>query len=349
MIGSFASQPPEFSVSGHGAGPKPFHLITNAAALRLGRFIRHSFATHRHHLESIIHSPLKAHFNPLSFLPIPHLGHVFRLNGVSYEGSQQFKWLKLHQWPHDAWAVTFSRCLLFFGGEGNKTNYGDQESAYLRAPTRGPVNNRRLTNVLLAINVLVYVAQVASRGQVLMLGAKINGLIDKGQLWRLVTSAFLHANVGHLMINCYSLNSIGPTMEHLSGPRRYLAIYMASAVTSSTMSYWFSKAPAVGASGAIFGLVGSFAIFVLRHNKMVKGGVGDLNHVARVIALNMAIGLLSQGIDNWGHLGGLLGGIATAWLIGPAWELKSTSFLGRKVLVDKAPIFSLPGTKRTSQ
>ncbi|KAI3803865.1 hypothetical protein L1987_32029 [Smallanthus sonchifolius] len=329
----------EFSVCGLGACPKPFHLITNAAALRLGHFLRRSLATHRHHLGSIMHSPSK----------IPHLGHVLQLDGASYEGSHQFKWFRLGQWPHDAWASTFSRCLLFFGGGGDKTNHGDQEKAYLRAPTRGPLNNRRLTNILLAINVLVYVAQIASRGQVLMWGAKINSLIDNGELWRLVTSAFLHANVGHLMINCYSLNSIGPTMEHLSGPRRYLAIYMTSAITSSTMSYWFSKAPAVGASGAIFGLVGSFAIFVLRHNKMVKGGVGDLNHVARVIALNMAIGLLSQGIDNWGHLGGLLGGIATSWLIGPAWELKSTTRLGRKVLVDKAPIFSLPGTKRASQ
>ncbi|KAF5786604.1 putative rhomboid protease [Helianthus annuus] len=338
MVGSFAPQPPEFSVSGHGTVPRPFHLITNAAALRLGHFLRHSFLTHRHHLRSILQSPVT----------IPHLGHVYRLNGVPYEGSHQFEWFKLGQWPHDAWATTFSRCLLLFSGEENKTNYGDQGNAYLRAPTRGPVNNRRLTNILLAINVLVYVAQIASRGQVLMWGAKINSLIDKGELWRLVTSAFLHANVGHLMINCYSLNSIGPTMEHLSGPRRYLAIYMTSAVTSSAMSYWFSKAPAVGASGAIFGLVGSFAIFVLRHNKMVKGGVGDLNHVARVIALNMAIGLLSQGIDNWGHLGGLMGGIATSWLIGPAWEVKSTTRLGRKVLVDKAPIFSLPGTKRAS-
>ncbi|KAK1417652.1 hypothetical protein QVD17_26783 [Tagetes erecta] len=335
MVASFAPQPPEFSVSGLGLTPKPFHLITNAAALRLGHFLRRSFVTHRHHFESILHSPLKCYLK--------------QLNEVSYEGLHQFEWFKLHQWPHDVWASTFSRCLLFFGGEENKSNYGDQEKAFLRAATRGPVNNRKLTNVLLAINVLVYIAQIASQGQVLMWGAKINGLIDKGELWRLVTSAFLHANVGHLMINCYSLNAIGPTMEHLSGPRRYLAIYMASAVTSSTMSYWFSKAPAVGASGAIFGLVGSFAVFVLRHNKMVKGGVGDLKHVARVIALNMAIGLLSQGIDNWGHFGGLIGGIATSWLIGPAWELKSTTRLGRKVLVDKAPIFSLPGTKRASQ
>ncbi|GKA95836.1 rhomboid-like protein 10, chloroplastic [Tanacetum coccineum] len=321
---------PEFSIS----GVKPFHLITNAAALRLGHFLRHSFASNRHHF---LHSPLK----------IPHIGHVLPLNGLFHGGSHQFKLFDLAQWPHDSLAATFSSCLLFFGGDGNKISYGGQES--LKTPTGRPVNKRTLTNILLAINVLVYVAQVASKGQLIMWGAKVNSLIDKGQLWRLVTSAFLHANVGHLMINCYSLNSIGPTMENLSGPKRYLAIYMTSAIASSTMSYWLSKSPAVGASGAIFGLVGSFAIFVLRHNNMVKGGVGDLQHVARVIALNMAIGLLSQGIDNWGHLGGLIGGIATSWLIGPAWKFESTSHIGRRVLVDRAPIFFLPGTKRSSR
>lgn len=323
MAGSFAPQPPEFSLSGH--------LITNAAALRLGHFVRQSFVSHRHHL----HSPLK----------IPHLSHVLPLNGVSH--SHQFRWFNFPQWSHDVWEATFFSNFSFFGGEGNMTNFGDQEKAYLRTPVKGPVNSRRLTNILLAINVLVYVAQVASHGQLIMWGAKVNSLIDKGELWRLVTSSFLHANVGHLMINCYSLNSIGPTMEKLSGPRRYLAIYMTSAIASSTVSYWLTKAPAVGASGAIFGLVGSYAIFVLRHNNMVRGGVGDLQHVARVIALNMAIGLLSQGIDNWGHLGGLIGGIATSWLIGPAYKFESKKF-GQNLLVDRAPIFSLPGTKRAS-
>ncbi|KAL4588479.1 hypothetical protein LXL04_001370 [Taraxacum kok-saghyz] len=338
MVGSFAYQPPDFFISGLGASSKPFHLITNAAALRLGRFLRHSFVSHRHHLGSILQSSSK----------IPRFGHLLQLNGVSQGKSDQFNWFKFPQWPHDAWGTAFSSCLLFFGGDGNQPNLGDQEKAYLRTPTRGPVNRRRLTNILLAINVLAYAAQVASQGQLLMWGAKINGLIDKGQLWRLVTPAFLHANLGHLMINCYSLNSIGPTMEHLSGPTRYLTIYMASAISSSGMSYRFSKAPAVGASGAIFGLVGAFAIFVLRHNNMVKGGVGDLKHVARVIALNMAIGMLSQGIDNWGHIGGLIGGVAISWLIGPAWKFESTSRFGRRVLVDRAPIFSLPGTKQAS-
>jgi membrane associated rhomboid family serine protease len=68
------------------------------------------------------------------------------------------------------------------------------------------------------------------------------------------------------------------------------------------MSYWFNKAPSVGASGAIFGLVGSVAVFVIRHKQMVRGGNEDLMQIAQIIALNMAMGLMSRRIDNWGHV-----------------------------------------------
>ncbi|THF94993.1 hypothetical protein TEA_024813 [Camellia sinensis var. sinensis] len=67
------------------------------------------------------------------------------------------------------------------------------------------------------------------------------------------------------------------------------------------MSYWLCKSPSVGASGAVFGLVGSVSVFVLRHRSLVGGGKEDLQHIARVIVLNMVIGLLFKGIDNWGH------------------------------------------------
>nr|DAD39609.1 TPA_asm: hypothetical protein HUJ06_013932 [Nelumbo nucifera] len=177
---------------------------------------------------------------------------------------------------------------------------------------------------------------------------QINSLIDKGQLWRLATSSFLHGNVGHLMVNCYSLNSVGPMMENISGPRRFLAVYFTSAIASSAMSYWFCKAPAVGASGAIFGLVGSFAMFVLRHRNLYGGGNQELQQIANVIALNMMIGILSKGIDNWGHLGGFLGGVATSWLLGPAWKYKSRSNDGKLVFSDSAPIFYLIDRKRAT-
>ncbi|MED6119521.1 RHOMBOID-like protein 10, chloroplastic [Stylosanthes scabra] len=112
------------------------------------------------------------------------------------------------------------------------------------------------------------------------------------------------------------------------------------------MSYWFCRMPAVGASGAIFGLVGSVAVFVLRHKDIVGGGKEDLQHIAHVIALNMVIGLLSNGIDNWGHLGGLIGGVAASWLIGPAWKHESTSRDGKKLFIDSAPMYKLLKNKR---
>lgn len=192
--------------------------------------------------------------------------------------------------------------------------------------------------MILALNVLVYVAQVASQGKLTLWGAKVNSLIDKGQLWRLATSSFLHANIGHLLVNCYSLYSIGPTVEQLSGPRRFIAVYFTSAIASSLMSYRFCQSPAVGASGAIFGLVGSLAVFVLRHKSLLGGGKQDLQQIARVIALNMVIGLLSRGIDNWGHLGGLLGGAAMSWFLGPAWKFEFRCDDGRSVFVDRSPI-----------
>ncbi|KHN33468.1 hypothetical protein glysoja_005510 [Glycine soja] len=104
--------------------------------------------------------------------------------------------------------------------------------------------------------------------------------------------------------------------------------------------------PSEGASGAIFGLVGSVAVFVLRHKDLVGGGKKDLQHIAQVIALNMVIGLLSTGIDNWGHLGGLVGGVAASWFIGPAWKHESTSRDGRRLFIDTAPMYKLFKIKR---
>ncbi|CAL0300785.1 unnamed protein product [Lupinus luteus] len=227
------------------------------------------------------------------------------------------------------------------GGHGGHFGKAGMSNSNSNMSTKKPFNGRKWTNILLAANVLFYIAQLATQGKLLLWGAKINSLIDKGQLWRLATSSFLHANIGHLMVNCYSLNSVGPTVESFSGPRRYLAVYFASAIASSAMSYRFCRLPAVGASGAIFGLVGSVAVFVLRHKDIVGGGKEDLLHIARVIALNMVLGLLSNGIDNWGHLGGLIGGVAASWLIGPAWKYESTTRDGRRVFSDSAPMYNL--------
>ncbi|KAL7001999.1 hypothetical protein U1Q18_003147 [Sarracenia purpurea var. burkii] len=340
MVGSSVPQPHpfRFAVPMSRSGPTPGHLITTAVSLRLGHFLRHRFTSRRLHFGFLLQSSIKS---------ISYLGPVPFLKDVWHESFIKLKGINFLHWSEDPDVATSLSCMRYFGGGGSINKSGDIRRSGLETSTRFPFGGRGWTNILLVINVLVYIAQVATQGKLLVWGAKINSLIDKGQFWRLGTSSFLHANIGHLMVNCYSLNSVGPTVENISGPSRYLAVYISSAIASSAMSYWLCKAPAVGASGAIFGLVGSFAVFILRHRGLVGGGKEDLQHIARVIVLNMGIGLLSKGIDNWGHLGGLLGGAAVSWLLGPAWRYESPSTDGRKVFADRAPIFSLIPTKRT--
>ncbi|KAJ1419954.1 Rhomboid-like superfamily [Sesbania bispinosa] len=314
------------------AGPYPLDLIATAACLHFGHLLRHR-VTHHLRLGVLLRS---------CFKKLAPLNHVFRLKDKWCQRCLQLKGMDYLQLSNDDLTSTCSTSFSFFNGGEHGARFGnDAGMSNSKMSGKNPFNGRKWTNILLAANVLFYIAQLATQGKLLLWGAKINSLIDKGQLWRLATSSFLHANIGHLMINCYSLNSVGPTVESFSGPRRYLAVYFVSAIASSAMSYWFCRMPAVGASGAIFGLVGSVAVFVLRHKDLVGGGKEDLQHIAHVIALNMAIGILSNGIDNWGHLGGLIGGIAASWLIGPAWKYESTSRDGRRLFTDSAPMYNL--------
>ncbi|KAK6283045.1 hypothetical protein POUND7_016870 [Theobroma cacao] len=324
------------SSSSSRVGPTPLHVITTAASLRLGHLLRHHLR-----LGFLLRS---------SFKRLSHLCNVPRLKDVWSETTSNLKGIDIFQFTNDAFTSPCSSYLCFFDGEEKKREFGNEGSRSFKMGTsssrRNSFNRRKWTNILIAINVLIYVAQLATQGKLLLMGAKINSLIDKGQIWRLATSSLLHANIGHLMVNCYSLNSIGPTVENISGPRRFLAVYLTSAISSAATSYWFCKAPAVGASGAIVGLVGSVAVFVMRHRGMIRAAKEDLQHIAQVIFLNMVIGLMSKGIDNWGHLGGLLGGAAMSWLLGPAWKYESMASDGRRIFSDQAPLFYLIDRKR---
>ncbi|XP_004299949.1 PREDICTED: rhomboid-like protease 3 [Fragaria vesca subsp. vesca] len=282
---------------------RPLHLLASATSLRLAQHF---------HFDSLLRSYFQKQ--------LAHISPLHKLKSLS---------------------TPTSICFSLFDGRDNSNDVTNKDIPNSNMSTRNFFSGRQWTNLLLAVNIIVYIAQVGTQNDLTLWGAKINRLIDKGQLWRLVTSAFLHANVGHLLVNCYSLNNVGPTMEKLSGSKRFLAIYFTSAIASSAMSYWCSQAPAVGASGAVFGLVGSLAVFVMRHKALVGGGKEDLKHIAYVIVLNMGIGLFSKGIDSWGHLGGLLGGAATSWLLGPAWKYEFSSTDRRRIFTDKAPIFYL--------
>lgn len=181
----------------------------------------------------------------------------------------------------------------------------------------------RVTYFLLAANVAVFVAMIiygyVALGtldgtqdlRVLMVfGAKINELIAAGQTWRLFTAMFLHIGVIHLLFNLYALNALGPLVEGYFGPLRFSAIYLVGGLFGSLASYAFSPSPSAGASGAIFALAGSITIYFLRYrDNFGARGRAILYNMLVVLGINLVFGLAQPGIDNWGHIGGLVGGV----------------------------------------
>ncbi len=198
------------------------------------------------------------------------------------------------------------------------------------------------TFALIGATVLVFAGQwigqaLTGTDLVLYYGAKINEALAAGEAWRLVTPVFLHAGLLHIGVNMYSLYALGPAVERFFGHRRFLAVYLLAGVSGVLLSLVMSPSPSVGASGAIFGLLGSLAAFLFLHRATFgQFGAMQLRQLVFVALINLGMGL-SPGIDNWGHVGGLAAGVALAWFIGPRF---TTQVLpdGRARLVDQRPV-----------
>ena len=186
-----------------------------------------------------------------------------------------------------------------------------------------------VTYALMGINVVVFVLQIGS--QYLLgadypaaLGLKVNELILQGQLWRLFTPMFLHGSILHIALNMYALFAFGPTLERYYGHGRYIALYLVSGFAGNVLSFMFSLAPSLGSSTAIFGLLGAEAVFLYRNRKLFGSSARRaLTSLITIAAINLVIGM-SGGIDNWGHVGGLIGGSLFAWFGGPLLEVQGT-------------------------
>lgn len=128
-----------------------------------------------------------------------------------------------------------------------------------------------------------------------------------GEWWRLLTSAFLHGGLLHIAFNMYVLFLIGTALERVLGHTRYVLLYLVAALGGSVASYLFSdlRTVSVGASGAIFGLMGALLVAGRRLRY-------DIKQVAILLAINIGIGFLVPDVDWRAHLGGLLVGAAVA-------------------------------------
>ncbi|GJQ15443.1 hypothetical protein GpartN1_g7234.t1 [Galdieria partita] len=203
-----------------------------------------------------------------------------------------------------------------------------EESIYLlsRKGRSRPKTKERWswTKIILVTNMIVFMLQMATANQLLLMGAKVNELISSGQWYRLLTPIFLHGNIAHLMVNCYSLYSLGPTVERSFGSCRFIELYLFSGFLGCVASFFFSKNPSLGASGAIFGLVGGLAVYLKRHQHLL-GETSRLGlfSIAQSLIFNILMSFQrGSRIDNWGHLGGFLGGVLFSYIFGPHLERK---------------------------
>jgi rhomboid protease GluP len=193
----------------------------------------------------------------------------------------------------------------------------------LTLPTQRPW----VTYIIMGLTTLVYLAQIGT--QTLLgidipsaLGVKANDAILAGQLWRLITPVLLHGSILHIALNMYALFIIGPTVERAYGSGRYLGLYLIGGFAGNVFSFLLSPNPSLGASTAIFGLITAQGVLIYQNRQIFgRNARSMLTNIVVVVVINLVLGL-SPGIDNWGHLGGLIGGLGYAWFSGPKWEVE---------------------------
>lgn len=203
----------------------------------------------------------------------------------------------------------------------------------LRVPHSKPV----WTYIILTVNLLFFGGTLLlGRRIVLGLGAKVNSAIVAGQVWRLFTSMFLHVDVLHIGFNSYALFIFGQQVERPYGPVRFPLIYLLSGLAGSALSFLLSPAPAVGASGAIFGLIGVTGAYLYRYRDFIVSGRSRLLNILSIAAYNLIYGFVVPNVDNWAHIGGLLAGLALGWFLAPRYQVMRTSLTGPPEVQDRS-------------
>lgn len=178
-----------------------------------------------------------------------------------------------------------------------------------------------ITNVLITINVILFFIMFGLSGTnitgntLVAFGGCYGPLIKNGEIYRLITGGFLHANLMHLIFNMYALYLIGTQMESFMGKKKYLALYLFSLMSSSLLSVIMNpNTVSVGASGAIFGLTGALIYFGYHYRLYLSSVLKT--QIIPIVALNFLLGFMIPGIDIYGHIGGFIGGILLSMALG---------------------------------
>ena len=179
------------------------------------------------------------------------------------------------------------------------------------------------TLTLIGVLVLVFALQIGARSLdssegIISAGALWRDGVLHGQLWRLVTAIALHGSVEHIVSNAVALFILGLVSEHAFGRAQYLILFLVSGLSGSVLSVLLSPGPAVGASGAIFGLQGAAIVLFRRHRDRLLVRDRRIGFVLLVWAIYSIIGgIATPYIDNGAHIGGAIGGALLARRLHP--------------------------------
>lgn len=174
-----------------------------------------------------------------------------------------------------------------------------------------------VTYVLIVLNLMVFLYGVLyGNDELISMFGNNYELVQNGEFYRLFTCMFVHADILHILFNMIALYSIGPVVERYYGKSKFLLIYLVSGLLGSIFSGVFMTADSIsiGASGAIFGLLGSICYFTYYYRATLQGILRG--SIMPVIIINLVIGFLSSSIDLSAHIGGLIGGILVSMAIG---------------------------------
>ncbi len=171
--------------------------------------------------------------------------------------------------------------------------------------------------VIIAINILVFIVNnIILQDTYTDLFSMNAGFLREGEFWRLITAAFFHLDIIHLGCNMYALYVLGEQIETILGKKKFIFVYFISAIIGNLLSGAINgqQISSIGASGAIFGLMGALVYFGY-HYRLYLGNV-VIGQIAPVIIINLALSIAIPGIDIWGHVGGLIGGILATMIVG---------------------------------
>lgn len=181
----------------------------------------------------------------------------------------------------------------------------------------------------------IFFNAIQSEQVIIFLGAKWNEGIANGEYWRFLTSTLLHGSLIHLFLNLAALYIFATEVESIYGSFRFLLIYLLTSWGAGLASYAFSPYLAIGASGAVFGIIAALIVFFYRQKDKIPGANLKFKAMYTLVAINLLFGFIIPRIDNAGHIGGLLTGLLAAWFIAPEYKLEKSEELSRLEVVQK--------------